>query len=245
MDQLSNNPAIPNQNPQEIVNTSVTAADQPQVYKAVRAVGVVKPTYLPGNKSFGNDLKVIGTAFWLKDYKILVTCNHVVQGLLSGPLEQTGLLVVGNLGKYSRAVLSSIDFDHDLAILRIAEEEQKFIDTEAESGLEIINNYPQVGKAVEYAGFPMGSQLLNSIHSPTYAEGVVAVQLREGAVRKEIQITGAVAGGYSGAPIVLKEDGSKLIGVLSSGPSVPGAQGNIFMTISWEHVKVLAELAVS
>ena len=64
-------------------------------------------------------------------------------------------------------------------------------------------------------------------------------------LRKEIQITGAVAGGYSGAPVVLKEDSSKLIGVLSSGPSAPGAQGNIFMAISWAHVKALAELAKS
>lgn len=245
MDQAANNPAIPNQKPQETVNTSVTGAGQPQVYKAVRAVGVVKPTYLPQNKSFGNNLQVIGTAFWLKEYKVLVTCAHVVQGLLAGSLEQTGLLVVGNLGKYARAAIASFDLAHDLAILQIVEESDQFVDTEAASGLEIINDYPQVGKAVGYAGFPMGSQLLNSIHSPTYAEGVVAVQLREGPLRKEIQITGAVAGGYSGAPVVLKEDPAKLIGVLSNGPTPPGTQGNIFMAISWAHVKAIAELAKS
>lgn len=245
MDQSSVNPAIPSQNLQETINTSVTGADQPQVYKAVRAVGVVRPTYLPQNKSFGNNLQVIGTTFWLKDYKVLVTCAHVVQGLLAGPLEQTGLLVVGNLGKYARAVISSLDLAHDLAVLQIIEENQQFINTEASLGLEIVSDYPQVGKAVGYAGFPMGSQLLNSIHSPTYAEGVVAVQLRESLLRKEIQVTGAVAGGYSGAPVVLKDDASKLIGVLSSGPNAPGTQGNIFMAISWEHVKALAELAKS
>jgi len=245
MDQATNNPAIPNQNPQETVNTSVTDTGQPQVYKAVRAVGVVRPTYQPQNKIFGNNLQVIGTAFWLKNYKVLVTCAHVVQGLLAGPLEQTGLLVVGNLGKYARAAITSFDLAHDLAILQIVEESDQFIQSESKSGLEIIDDYPQVGKAVGYAGFPMGSQLLNSIHSPTYAEGVVAVQLREGPLRKEIQITGAVAGGYSGAPVVLKENSSKLIGVLSSGPSAPGTQGNIFMAISWAHVKALAELAKS
>jgi len=244
MDQASRNPAIPNQNPQETVNTSVTGVDQPEVYKAVRAVGVVKPTYMPQGKSFGNNLQVVGSAFWLKHYKVLVTCAHVIQNLSTGPLEQTGLLVVGNLGKYARASISSIDLGHDLAILQIIEEAEAFIDAEAESGLEITDSYPQVGKAVGYAGFPMGSQLLNSIHSPTYAEGVVAVQLREGPWRKEIQVTGAVAGGYSGAPVALKE-GSKLIGVLSSGPSAPGTQGNIFMAISWEHVKAIAELAKS
>ena len=109
MDQATNNPAIPNQNPQETVNTSVTDTGQPQVYKAVRAVGVVRPTYQPQNKIFGNNLQVIGTAFWLKNYKVLVTCAHVVQGLLAGPLEQTGLLVVGNLGKYARAAITSFD----------------------------------------------------------------------------------------------------------------------------------------
>lgn len=245
MEQSAANPAIPNQNPQEIVNTSVTGTGQPQVYKAVRAVGVVKPTYLPQNKSFGNNLQVIGTAFWLKDHKVLVTCAHVVQSLLAGPLEQTGLLVVGNLGKYARAAIASLDLAHDLAILQIVEEIDQFIETEAASGLEIVNDYPQVGTGVGYAGFPMGSQLLNSIHSPTYAEGVVAVQLREGPMKKEIQITGAVAGGYSGAPVVLRDDTSKLIGVLSNGPSAPGTQGNIFMAISWKHVKALAELAKS
>jgi hypothetical protein len=245
MDQSSINPAIPNQNPQETVNTSVTEVGQPKVYKAVRAVGVVKPTYIPQGKSFGNNLQVIGTAFWLKDYKVLITCAHVVQGLLAGTLEQTGLLVVGNLGKYSRAAVAAYDLAHDLAALKIVEEPDQFINTEAASGLEIVDAYPQVGKPVGYAGFPMGSQLLNSIHSPTYAEGVVAVQLREGPLRKEIQITGAVAGGYSGAPVVLKDASSKLIGVLSSGPSAPGTQGNIFMAVSWAHVKALAELANS
>ncbi len=245
MDKATSNPAIPNQNTKETVNTSVSSTGQPQVYKAVRAIGVVKPTYQLQTKNFGNDLQVIGTAFWLKDYKILVTCAHVVQGLLAGSLEQTGLLVVGNLGKYTRATIAALDLAHDLAVLQVVEETPQFINQEANSGLQIVDDYPQVGSAVGYAGFPMGSQLLNSIHSPTYAEGVVAVQLREGLLRKEIQITGAVAGGYSGAPVVLKDDPTKVIGVLSSGPSAPGTQGNIFMAISWKHVKALAELAKS
>jgi len=246
MDQATNNPAIPTQNPQETVNTSVSLVGQPQVYKAVRAVGVVKPTYQPQGKNFGNTLQVVGTAFWLKDYKVLVTCAHVVQNLLStGPLEQTGLLVVGNLGKYARAVVAALDLAHDLAVLQLVEEAPQFVESESSSGLEIVTSYPQVGQAVGYAGFPMGSQLLNSIHSPTYAEGVIGVQLREGPVRKEIQITGAVAGGYSGAPVVLKDNPSKLIGVLSSGPSAPGTQGNIFMAVSWQHVDALAKLAKS
>jgi hypothetical protein len=250
-EQASTNPALPTQTRQDTINTSVPGAEQPEVYKAVRAVGIVKPTYVPqgqgfGNslQSFGNNLQVVGTAFWLQGHKVLVTCGHVVQGLLGGPLEQTGLLVVGNLGKYARAYIASLDLAHDLAVLQIADQPQQFIDSEAALGLTVAGAYPQVGQPVAYAGFPMGSQLLNSIHSPTYAEGVVAVQLRESPFRKDVQVTGAVAGGYSGAPVV-KRGSSEVVGVLSSGPSAADSQGNIFMAISWEHVKAIADLAIS
>jgi len=239
------NPAILEQEISEATNTSVTTVGQPAVYSAVRAIGIVKPTYQQATKSFGNNLEVVGTAFWLKEYGVLVTCAHVVGDLLNGPLEQTGLLVVGNLGVYSRAQIATIDLAHDLAILRIVDEPQEQIDAQAASGLEITDNYAQVGIGVGYAGFPMGSQLLSSTHSPTYAEGVVGVQLREGSLRKEIQITGAVAGGYSGAPVVLKDNPTKLIGVLANGPSASDSQGNIFMAVSWEHVLALAKLATS
>lgn len=142
-------------------------------------------------------------------------------------------------------MISVIDVAHDVAVLQIADPPDSFIGQEAESGLEIVDHYPQVGQAVGYAGFPLGSQLLNSIHSPTYAEGVVGVQLREGPFRKEVQITGAVTGGYSGAPVVLKSDASKLVGVLSNAPADPTSQSNIFMAVSWEHVKAIAALAKS
>jgi S1-C subfamily serine protease len=75
--------------------------------------------------------------------------------------------VVGNLGSYARAFVASLDLAHDLAVLQITAQSQQFIDTEAELGLTITSAYPQVGQPVAYAGFPMGSQLLNSIHSPT------------------------------------------------------------------------------
>lgn len=244
VDQNSSNPAIPAQASQDTVSTSIPGSEQPEVYKAVRAVGIVKPTYVPQGQSFGNNLQVVGTAFWLKKYKVPVTCGHVVQNLLSGPLEQTGLLVVGNLGQYARAVVASLDPAHDLSVLQIADQPEHFIDAEAQSGLDIVDAYPQVGTPVGYAGFPMGSQLLNSIHSPTYAEGVVGVQLRESPLRKDVQITGAVAGGYSGAPVVVRGT-ARVLGVLSSGPSAADTQGNIFMAISWEHVRAIAELAKS
>lgn len=217
----------------------------PLVYSAVRAVGILRPKFQPSQgKVFIEGLDVIATAFWLKDYKVLITCAHVVQNLLGAPIEVTGLLVVGNMGKYSRAVVGTIDTEHDLAILRLADVQNDIIEQESSSGLEIVNQYPNVGQAVGYAGFPLGSQLLNSTHAPTYAEGVVGAQLRNHGIRKDVQITGAVAGGFSGSPVVLK-DTKTLIGVLSNSPSQQAGNASIFMAVAWEHVKALAELSKS
>ena len=229
------------------ISKSLTTYDQPQVYKSVRAVGIVKPFFQPNAQGqfFTNKLDVIGTAFWLKNYKVLITCSHVVQNLLSGPLEFTGLLMVGNAGVYSRAVIASLDIAHDLAVLKIVDQPQEFIDSESQSGLEIVDSYPQVGETVSYAGFPLGLQLLNNIHSPTYAEGVVGVQLRETAFKKEIQISGPVVGGFSGSPVVSKNDPGKVVGVLANGPTDGTNNLNIFMASSWAHLKAIADLSIS
>lgn len=217
----------------------------PFVYNAVRAVGILRPKFQPSQgKVFIEGLDVIATAFWLKDYKILITCAHVVQNLIGASVEVTGLLVVGNMGNYSRAVVGSMDMEHDLAVLRLADVQKEFIDQESSSGLEIVDQYPNVGEAVGYAGFPLGQQLLNSTHAPTYAEGVVGAQLRHHGIRKDIQITGAVAGGFSGSPIVLKGT-KKLVSVLSNSPSQQAGSASIFMAVAWEHVKALAELSMS
>ncbi|MEK6563666.1 MAG: serine protease [Candidatus Omnitrophota bacterium] len=219
--------------------------NNPLVYKAVRAIGTLRPKFQPSQgKAFIEGLDVIATAFWLKDYKVLITCAHVVENLLGAPIELIGLLVVGNMGKYSRAVVSCIDLDHDLSILRLAEVPQDFIDKESQDGLVLVNANPGVGEPVGYAGFPLGQQLLNSTHAPTYAEGVIGAALRHAGVRKNIQITGAVAGGFSGSPVVLKGT-DKLIGVLSNSPSKEAGQANIFLASSWEHVKAIAELSRS
>jgi V8-like Glu-specific endopeptidase len=61
-------------------------------------------------------------------------------------------------------------------------------------------------------------------------------------LRKEIQISGPVVGGFSGSPVVDTES-QKLLGVVSNGPT-QGA-GNIFMAISWEHVRAIAALTRS
>ena len=223
------------------------SSESPYVYRAVRAVGILAPKFQPGpeGKLFAEKLDVRGTAFWLKDHKVLVTCAHVVQNLLGAPVEVTGLLVVGNLGNYTRATVSVLDFGHDLAILQLADAPQDFVNQEVLTGLEIVDFYPQVGCAVAYAGFPLGVQLLNSTQAPTYAEGVIGAQLRRHPLRKEIQITGVVVGGFSGAPIVLKDDPTKVVGVLSNSPSTDAGGANIFMVVSWEHVRALAGLSKS
>jgi Trypsin-like peptidase domain len=219
--------------------------NNPIVYKSVRAIGTLRPKFQPSQgKAFIEGLDVIATAFWLKDYKVLITCAHVVRNFLGAPIEITGLLVVGNMGKYNRAVVGTIDLEHDLAVLRLAEVSQDFIGLESQDGLILVNENKTVGEAVGYAGFPLGQQLLNSTHAPTYAEGVIGAALRHVGVRKSIQITGAVAGGFSGSPVVLKGT-DKLIGVLSNSPSKEAGQANIFLASSWEHVRALAELSKS
>lgn len=217
---------------------------EPEVYRAVRAIGTLKPKFQQNQgKIFVDQLDIKGTAFWLKDYKILITCAHVVQDIALSPVEIAGLLVVGNLGNYQPALVSIIDFAHDLAVIHLPPDTPKeVLEKEAADGLEIVNNYPEVGEEISYTGFPLGLQLLDKQHSPTYAEGVIGAKKREDGFKKQIQIAGAVAGGFSGSPIVLKSDKKKLIGVLSNSPSKEAGDANIFMAISWEHVKSVAEI---
>ena len=116
---------------------------------------------------------------------------------------------------------------------------------ESSEGLITADCYPNVGEQVSYAGFPLGKQLLISGPSPTYSEGVIGAQIRQKGPKKQIQITGPVAGGFSGAPVVMKSCGSKIVGVLSDSPSKEAGDANIFMAVSWQHVKALADLAIS
>ncbi len=219
----------------------------PIVYGAVRPVGIFRPKFQPNSgKVFADSLNVIGTAFWLKGYNILITCAHVVGTLVGAPLEIAGLLVIGNRGKFMRAHVELLDFSHDLAVLRLAADTPKeVLDKELLSGLELADKYPSVGESVQYAGFPLGLQLLDAAHDPTFSEGVIGAQLRQQGLVKQIQITGAVTGGYSGAPIVLKSDPVKVIGMLANSPSKDAGDANIFMAVSWEHIKAIAELAKS
>ncbi len=229
----------------------ISTNKEPEVYKAVRAVGTMRPKFDPKDgKLFSEELNVVGTAFWLKKHKALITCAHVVEGLFSTPIVLSGLLVVGNAGNYKRAVIEIIDGQHDLAILKLLDDKGQLLqgddlEKEASTGLEITTSYPKVSVGVAYCGFPLGNQLLDKVHSPTYVEGVVGLSKRDDIRRKNIQISGPVVGGLSGAPIVLKDSPSILIGILSNSPSQVAGIANIFMGISWEHVKALAELANS
>jgi hypothetical protein len=219
----------------------------PPIYSAVRAIGVLKPKFQnqqPGGPVFADSLDVRGTAFWLKNEKVLITCAHVIQGLVEAPLEISGLLVVGNQGNYQRATIGAVDFTHDLAVLHLLAAQQ-LVDSESCSGLEIGTHYPGVGTRVGYSGFPLGQQLLTTSSHPTYAVGVIGAQMRHSGSRKDIQISGPVVGGYSGSPIVQESDPTKVIGVVSNSPSVEAGQAGIFMATSWEHIIALSRLAIS
>jgi len=222
----------------------------PLVYDAVRAIGTFKPKFNPGqSRVFSDELVVMGTGFWLRDEKVLITCAHVIQNLLGAPLELTGLLVVGKTGNYRRAVIANVDIEHDLAVLVLIQDNgqpvsDSDLQAEASSGLVLTTSYPNVSAPVAYAGFPLGNQLLNNLHSPTYAQGVIGIQQRQVGRRKEIQISGPIAGGFSGSPIV-KVGTDEVVGIVSNGPTAPGNQGNIFMGVSWEHIKSIAALANS
>jgi hypothetical protein len=163
-----------NQNAAPVTPVVTVPNAQPQVYGAVRAVGTFRPKFAPNQgRVFSDELNVIGTAFWLKEQKVLVTCAHVIQGLMGGPLELSGLLVVGNAGNYRRAAIDCIDLAHDLAVLKLLNDQNmpisgQELDNEANTGLEIIDQYKPISTPVSYVGFPLGNQLLNEIHSPTY-----------------------------------------------------------------------------
>ena len=61
----------------------------PPIYAAVRAVGIIKPQFqgqIVSGKVFLDSLDVKGTAFWLRKERVLVTCAHVLRGIVELPL---------------------------------------------------------------------------------------------------------------------------------------------------------------
>jgi uncharacterized protein YcfJ len=219
----------------------------PPIYAAVRAVGVIKPQFRNqpvGGKVFLDSLDVRGTAFWLRNEKVLITCAHVLRGIVELPLELAGLLVVGCKGSYSMATVGVVDYAHDIAVLRLAGTAD-VVEGETKSGLVTSDHYPEVGTRVGYAGFLLGQQLLTASSDPTYAVGVIGTQMRQEGDRKNIQISGPVVGGYSGSPIVREDKPDQVIRIVSNSPSSEAGQAGIFMATSWEHIAALARLAAS
>jgi hypothetical protein len=215
----------------------------PVVCNAVRAVGVIKPQFNPAQRNFlPPQLRINGTGFWLRNQEAFITCAHVIQNILGAPIEVAGMLVVGgNSFEYRKATISVIDFARDLAVLHI-EADKAYLDNQIATGLEIIDRKINVAEEVAYAGFPFGNELLNNRHSPTYSEGVIGSEVVEDMFPKTIQISGSVAGGYSGAPIVLKSDPNKVIAVLANSPSKAAGDASIFRGIHWRHLKQIFDL---
>ncbi len=224
---------------------SKTTQKQPNVCLSARTVGVLKPIFDPAQRGFkAPEIIVYGTGFWVKDKKVFVTCAHVVQHILGAPIELAGMLVVGGNGvEYKKAIVATIDFAHDIAVLSI-EADDNYINTQSASGLDINEEEIEVGEAVGYAGFPLGNQLLNQKHSPTYAEGVIGQEIISVNGPKWIQISGPVVGGYSGGPIVLKENG-KVIGMVSNSPSKEAGDASIFKSVHGKHIKSTVDLIES
>lgn len=219
---------------------------RPDVCKAVRAVGILKPKFNPAKATFDPPtIDVLGTGFWLKQEGLFVTCGHVISNLLSGPIDFTGMLVVGGNGfSYCRASIDVYDLMHDLAVLsmHLPEEQLKH---QIDTGLVIADKNSAVADRVSYAGFPFGNMLLNNRHSPTYAEGIVGNDILGEQFLKQVQISGQVAHGFSGSPIVKISDPMKVIGVVANSPTEAIGQANIFRGISWQHLRAICNLAMS
>ena len=208
-----------------------------QLLNNVVSVGTFKPKFNPqSGKIFSDELNILGTAFFVSSGKTLVTCAHVVSDLLTPTVESSGLLVIGYKGSFFRAAIGTVDTQHDLAVLKVVDN----FNFEQISGLNLVTEYQKVSTKVSWAGYPLGNFLLNQIHQPTYNEGVIGIDKRVDGLRKNIQISGTVVGGYSGSPVIEVNTGS-IIGVVAEGPQNSG----IFMAIAFEHVKAIVDLANS
>jgi len=217
---------------------------------AVRTVGIIKPWFNPNTREFEPPrLEVFGTGFWFTE-GVFVTCEHVVRDVMNKPIENVGLLVIGgNKKPYRKASIVIYDALHDLVVLQVKpndDNDAQILNSEIKDGLTICKTELEVGDEICYAGFPLGSLLLNEVHSPSYAEGVIGSEIIDDKPGpKTIQISGPVIGGYSGAPIVTKSDMTKVVGLVSHSPTKEAGQASIFRAIHWKHIKELIELMSS
>lgn len=238
----------------ELIINNKYMSQKPEILKAVRAIGIIKPKFDPQQQGFiPPQLEIKGTAFLLKDYNIVVTCAHVIQELINFPVELGGMLVIGKETNYQPISIDRVDFVHDLAVLRFIKNSQmpqdmfdQMIKKEFEDGLLIAENEPVVSDGVMYAGFPLGNILLNSKHDASYSEGVISMGDRQNQFgRKEFQISGSIVGGFSGSPVTLKSNPTSVVAVVSNSPSKEAGDAGIFMAVSFKHIKAIAELSNS
>ena len=211
--------------------------DNNNLLNSVRSIGIIKPSFDFNTQSFlPAKLNILGTGFWVGD-GVFVTCAHVVQNLLGGPIELVGSLVVGgNRQQYLKATISILDLEHDLAVLQVANKD--FHNTQKQFCLTINNKKEEIGSDIRFAGYPLGNHLLNEDHTPVFSKGVIAhAGSSVNKLRKEIKISGSVEGGFSGSPVVNDED--LVVGVVSNHPQ---QTKNIFNIISWEHVEKIVSL---
>lgn len=220
-----------------------------QLCNAVHAVGFIKPKFDPHSQGFlPPQLEIIGTAFLLKDKRSVITCAHVVLQFANLPIELSGILVIGKKGSYRPVTIDCVDHAHDLAVLRFKKlpmetdiQFNEFLNLQFGEGLELSEQYASVSDKVAYSGFPLGNQLLTQLHEPTYFEGIVGIKVRKDDIRKQVQISGPVIEGFSGAPIVSKSS-KKVIAIVSNSPSQQAGNAGIFMGISWEHIQAISSL---
>jgi S1-C subfamily serine protease len=211
--------------------------DNNKLLNSVRSIGIIKPSFNFNTQSFlPPQLNILGTGFWVGD-GVFVTCAHVVQNLLGGPIELVGSLVVGgNRQQYLKATISILDMEHDLAVLQVSNKD--FHNTQKEFCLTINGKKEEIGSDIRFAGYPLGNHLLNEEHTPVFSKGVIAhTGSAINKLRKEIKISGSVEGGFSGSPVV--NDDGLVIGVVSNHPE---QTKNIFNIISWEHVEKIVGL---
>lgn len=211
--------------------------DNGKLLNSVRSIGIIKPSFDVSTQNFlPPQLNILGTGFWVGD-GVFVTCAHVVQNLLGGPIELVGSLVVGgNRNQYLKASISILDLEHDLAVLQISNKD--FHNVQKQFCLAINNKKEEIGSDIRFAGYPLGNHLLNEEHTPVFSKGVVAhTGSSVNKLRKEIKISGSVEGGFSGSPVV--NDNNLVIGVVSNHPQ---QTKNIFNIISWEHVEKIVSL---
>lgn len=216
----------------------------PPVFSSARPIGIIKPEFIhQQGRVFADKLNILGTGFWIKDTDLIVTCAHVVEGVVKAPVPIAGLLVIGmSQGGFQKTIVRVLDWAHNLAVLRLDGPAQ-MIAIEAANGLEIASAYPNVGDAIEYAGFPLGEELLTGNFEATFADGVVGNPMRQVNEMKTIQLTGPVVGGFSGSPVAKRDAPNKIIGMVSHSTSERAGAAGIHRIVAWEHIDALVKLA--